>query len=202
MRMNAAVGVECTKLDFLSEAAKMATGVYVMCAFGKIATIGQVWLTAIMVPVAGLPHFDCRCPNGQVKHFCIGMAAKASGCCCGSACCSSSAAGKCCCGSHAGACDGQSKRFSCCKCQHNRGATSGRQTLERSGCTKTAVRAGVFAASDGKATADLSQAGLPLTPCLLTPDLSGEVVTAHLRWQKHLPAPPPDVLNLLQRLLI
>src|SRR5947209_9321824 len=62
------------------------------------ASVGLVWLTAAMTVVAGTPHFACRCPDGHVKPFCLGLASKTTGCCCGSACCSGSRGGKCCCG--------------------------------------------------------------------------------------------------------
>ena len=58
-----------------------------MRTIGRTALTGLVWLTAAMTLVAGLPHFDCRCPSGQVKPFCLATASKKTGCCCGGACC-------------------------------------------------------------------------------------------------------------------
>jgi hypothetical protein len=57
---------------------------------------GFIWLTAVTTLIAGVPHFDCLCPNGRHKPFCSGIVSSHTGCCCGGSCCSSSA-GKACC---------------------------------------------------------------------------------------------------------
>jgi hypothetical protein len=49
---------------------------------------GAIWLTAIMTLVAGTPHFDCRCPKGNVKPFCLALLTGKTGCCCEGSCCS------------------------------------------------------------------------------------------------------------------
>lgn len=41
-----------------------------------------------MTLVAGTPHFDCRCPNGNVKPFCLTFLTGKTGCCCEGSCCS------------------------------------------------------------------------------------------------------------------
>src|SRR5215475_7170923 len=47
----------------------------------KTALVGQVWLTAAMTLIAGVPHFSCRCPDGHVKPFCLGLAPGGRACC-------------------------------------------------------------------------------------------------------------------------
>src|SRR5262245_8365196 len=49
-----------------------------------------ICVTAVMTPIAALPHFVCRCPNGQVKLYCIGSTSKPDRCCCAGECCGKS----------------------------------------------------------------------------------------------------------------
>jgi hypothetical protein len=55
----------------------------------RTALVVLIWLTAASTLVAGLPHFDCVCPDGHRKSLCLGFAVGETGCCCGGACCSS-----------------------------------------------------------------------------------------------------------------
>lgn len=57
-----------------------------MATCGRKVRAAFVWLTALMTLAAGLPRFDCRCPDGQVKLFCTGQTSAA--CCCDNSCCS------------------------------------------------------------------------------------------------------------------
>lgn len=52
----------------------------------KVFEVGVASLTAVMTFIAGMPRIDCICPNGDVKHFCLGSAA-GSACCCAGSCC-------------------------------------------------------------------------------------------------------------------
>src|SRR5437016_4968010 len=47
-----------------------------------------VWFAIAATVLGSVPHFHCRCPNGNVKLFCLGVSCQ-SGCCCGPArqCC-------------------------------------------------------------------------------------------------------------------
>jgi hypothetical protein len=51
-----------------------------MACVPKILCAGHVWLTAAMTLVAGFPHFECRCPAGQFKPFCLGFCSATHGC--------------------------------------------------------------------------------------------------------------------------
>jgi hypothetical protein len=60
----------------------------------RILSAACVWLTAVMTVIAGLPHFECRCPGGRLKPFCLGTPSHTHACCCcgGGPCCCRSAA--------------------------------------------------------------------------------------------------------------
>ena len=60
-----------------------------MRRLGKLISLGLAWAAVGLTMFAGVPHFICRCANGNVKPFCLGICGDA-GCCCGTdACCSS-----------------------------------------------------------------------------------------------------------------
>jgi hypothetical protein len=54
-----------------------------MNLLAKIGWVAQVWMTAAMTLVAGIPRFDCRCTEGQVKPFSLALVSSGSQCCCG-----------------------------------------------------------------------------------------------------------------------
>lgn len=62
-----------------------------------VVRAGVALLMAVVMPLSGVPHFDCVCPDGRVKPFCSGRASPDTGCCCGGSCCPSAQGGKCCC---------------------------------------------------------------------------------------------------------
>jgi hypothetical protein len=95
-----------------------------------------VWLTAAMTLVAGTPHFNCRCPNGQVKLFCFGLTSKTTACCCNGGCCAKEEEdGKTCCSSQTDVAP------SCCCCS-NRHARRATAELESKGISTGAARTG------------------------------------------------------------
>jgi hypothetical protein len=60
----------------------------------KVLLSALVWLTGVMTLVANTAHFVCRCPNGQLKPFCLGLNFRAASadapranCCCDGQCC-------------------------------------------------------------------------------------------------------------------
>lgn len=71
-----------------------------MYRFGRIATILVVWTTTASMLVASVPHYICRCPNGNTHvQFFGGEASCCSARCCGSApkeraCCRGKKSGK------------------------------------------------------------------------------------------------------------
>jgi len=164
----------------------------------RTASVGLVWLTAAMTVVAGTPHFDCRCPDGHVKPFCLGLASKTTGCCCGRACCSGSAGGKCCCyrthGTPAG-CGGRVRT--------PRPGGEIRPGAGGPGCANTLAGQELLALSPSEQTASddlVPQPGLPTSAVL--PDTLVNGARGQLSGATRPPAPPADLVTLLGRLLI
>jgi hypothetical protein len=150
--------------------------------FCNIAWTAYIWLTALMTLVAGMPHFACRCPDGQVKSFCMGTPSAKSGCCCRGTCCSSLDGGTCCCGA-------QSRIAG--------------PVVGHSNCTKTLAPSVLLTVGHGKTTI-----ANPLTVGALLPAQAVSVlslttmVDARSAWQAHQIAPPTDLITVLQRLVI
>ncbi len=179
-----------------------------MKAFGKITRAGFGWLTAIMTLVAGLPHFQCQCPNGSIKPFCFGIFCSSSGCCCGDVC---SGAGR---GGvtpplrgNVRAVPGRKGRPACC-CprpvsrstpQHS----DGPPRVENRGCRKSLAQQQQLAPSS--ATKIVHDRGAVDT-ALLTPPARTPLDSARTGTDVgglHLTAPPPpDLVIVLQRFLI
>src|SRR6516164_8009702 len=106
-----------------------------------ITSIMGVWATAISTLFAGIPHFDCRCPNGHIKPFCLALLIGKTGCCCEGSCCASSPRedGKGL-GTHASPSLAATKKTCCCCKAHREVAGNNSRTdvrLEKLGCQKT-----------------------------------------------------------------
>ncbi len=52
-----------------------------MYLLGTTITKLLATVAAFMTITAGMPHTQCRCPNGQIKFFCHGNISNPSGCC-------------------------------------------------------------------------------------------------------------------------
>src|SRR5262245_24390603 len=52
-----------------------------MALVGSTASAYLTCLTAVMTVVAGLPHYVCRCPNGDIKSYCLGVGCGGQTCC-------------------------------------------------------------------------------------------------------------------------
>jgi hypothetical protein len=177
-----------------------------MPLLGRIVWAVQVWLTAVTTLIAGIPHFDCRCPDGHVKPLCLAVTAEASGCCCGGSCCSAPATDS---HSRGPAQAGRARKKSCCARPQHDGLTSAPGNdggaLSGTGCVRTGQR------SDAAALAPNTAAGRPdvtarATPFALTPVVPTSALPraafAAARGAAHSLSPPPDLLSLLQHLLI
>jgi hypothetical protein len=155
---------------------------------------GQVWLAAALVLFAGVPHFVCQCPGGRVKLFCSGAANK-SDCCCPSP----SAGG--CCQPHAP----KHQTSSCC-------ATHGAPRRPESppdggrgggGCTRTLEPADDYLPTTGP---DTFGPHVTATAILPPPAMAADgpsLGSGAPSWLlSHALSPPPDLVTLLQHLLI
>lgn len=49
----------------------------------SVTLVAQAWLMTVAALLAGVPYFDCICPGGSYKPFCLGLRMGAAGCCSG-----------------------------------------------------------------------------------------------------------------------
>jgi hypothetical protein len=164
-----------------------------MGVFGNTAGIGLTYLTAIMTLFAGFPHFECRCPTGQIKLFCFGSASPASE--------------NSCCEGHGDLAAGPVKQKACCRhCPRGPrgGAPLGQSHLQAPGCQKVLAQAEGFALSSGKtvvreiAVGPADFVSAPQALLLALPTAAQRQISCLF----HLLAPPMDLAIRLQRLLI
>src|SRR5437763_1077342 len=110
---------------------------------------GLVWLTAVATLTAGLPHFQCRCPDGRSKAVCDARPeAAGSGC----SCCRAAAAS-------------QAPRHSCCKTVPAKRPTS--HEVRAGSCTRTLAAPEALALFGTPSATDLD--GQMPSPAVLTP---------------------------------
>ncbi len=172
----------------------------------RVVQTGATWLTAIMMLIAGTPHFDCRCPNGNIKHICLSLFSGKSGCCCEGSCCSAIR------GDdakdltdHPSPSAAVAKAGCCCKGRQEN-ARDESQTdarLGKAGCQKTLAKAAAAIAEPAmKAPVQDPTAHLfvPAAELLAGQDGFGacDCLFAH---RYHWP-PPTDLVTVLQRFLI
>lgn len=176
-----------------------------MAPLYKIYVIGQIWLTAAMTLVAGMPHFSCACPDGTVKQLCVSGAANSSSCCCGTGKCCSLSDSACCKATNEIDTAGASEK-SCYG--ENRGQIPDQQegirlTVTQKCCTRTLTQIEPTAvcyhktivASDSSFGTLFSQSFAPMSS-------HPAAARALCHWQINLAAPPTDLVNLLQHYLI
>jgi hypothetical protein len=176
-----------------------------MRRFRRTSLSALVLLTATTTLVAGTPHFACRCPNGNIKPFCLGFNTtsadpEAANCCCHGRCCSPR-------GEQVQCCQGGSNRrsvASCCGSHAVRPARFDPKTRSQvSGacCVRTLVqpqsvsyhRTTVPADETGGQliALDALQARLPMSIAFHSP-----------AWGEHQRPPPTDLVVTLLHLLI
>jgi hypothetical protein len=167
-----------------------------------------MWLTAIMMLVAGTPHFHCRCPNGRIKPFCLALLTGKTGCCCDGSCCSAfpgdDAKGL---ATHASPSATVAKKTCCCGKAHQDNTRDESRTaprLGKAGCQKTLAEA---AAAVSEPSVKVSV--LDLTAHLLVP--APEPMMEHdgfgpwdylSAYHYHRIPPPTDLVTVLQHFLI
>jgi hypothetical protein len=187
-----------------------------------------VWLTAASTLIANTPHFVCRCPNGQVKPFCLGSVSTESSCCCHGKCCSSS-------GSTEGGCctakappEKQEKHGSCCSRKSTRqngpqpvisspasdtspkvvhrsgGKRVEGPTVDRPGCQRTLAEREVAPLSQPETNAKGSASHSLTLLAEAPPGDSIPVLTpvGQTAWAFYRLPPPTDLVTLLQRFTI
>ena len=168
---------------------------------------GLVWLTAVTTLVGSVPHFDCLCPNGQHKLFCLGISASPTGCCCGGSCCSSSESGKCCCQARESSPEARAKHLRCCcESQRQTSADAPGPGLQVKGscCQKTVIRDELVGVSPTKESPKQNGAdgfSVVLPPLALVHALP-VVSESWLSWHRYDLPPPTDLVITLQHFLI
>jgi hypothetical protein len=184
------------------------TSEVLMCRLGKAISVGLVWLATGLTLFAGVPFFSCVCPDGAVKPVCMGGSSDTAGCCCGGGCCTSPDAESCCRGQgtpHAA----NSTPKSCCAGGHDDGckpsSSEAGAALRGSCCVRTLERqeALLFTQGGSPAQPAFSDHSLPVaTVPPLTTLATPRCVAALALGPAHCLSPPPDLLALLQHLLI
>jgi len=149
-----------------------------------------------MTLIAGTPHFDCRCPNGRVKPFClVGLTGK-HGCCCEDSLCAARAS-----------LSATVAQKSCCRCKaYDEAAGDESRTdarLGKAGCQKTLVE-GIVAIPAPSVKAPVQDLTAHLFVAAPESTMTQEGFGAgdglfanHYHWP-----PPTDLVTVLQRFLI
>ncbi len=165
-------------------------------------------LTAVATLIAGTPHFVCRCPNGKLKPFCLGLSfattgkdGKASHCCCNGTCCSADGAGcKC----------GKTQAYgspSCCggDGQHASAAVDLQRSSQASapGCARTLTPPELVTVSDFKTQIPSDETcGVAMAVTALPSHNLTNAAGHPAEWREHERPPPTDLVFTLLHLLI
>src|SRR5438128_753530 len=158
-----------------------------------------------MTLVVGLTHFDCLCPNGNLKPFCFGFNSKSSGCCCGGKCCSL-AGNDCCCGRKGGPSRPKARGgFPCCQQgdQQTGSSRDARQHVQSNGCTRTLAGVEFFTRSQPKIKVGEYSTFSSALPLQAIYNFSFPTTNHGGKFREiHLLSPPTDLVVLLPHLLI
>lgn len=178
-----------------------------MAFFARVVQTGAIWLTAVMTLIAGSPHFDCRCPNGNVKPFCLALLSGKTGCCCEGSCCSASSGDD---GealaAHASLSATVAKKTCCCCKAHQENARDESQTdarLGKAGCQKILAEAAAAVAEPAVKAPEqalTTHLFVPAPELVMGQDgfgVSDCLYASHYHWP-----PPTDLVTVLQRFLI
>jgi hypothetical protein len=149
----------------------------------------HIWLTAVMVLIAGSPYVSCRCPDGHRKLFCFNSPAQLNGCCGDSRCCISPEEKPPCCRKHENQDDIRSS--ACCR-------------MDGAKCSKILTPSALVATNNTPPPAGDATAVQPLAF-----SLSSHLILAPLGlarsprcWWDHHSPPPADLVVTLRHLLV
>jgi hypothetical protein len=163
-----------------------------------IVQIGPVWLTAVMTLIAGLPHCQCRCPDGSLKLFCLRSPLQDTACCCGGACCSVLApAGR-------GAAVPAKPAKCCGHCQLAAKTPAPGGQVKGTCCQKTVAlgQPVILVTAKRMAGEDPTAGLLAPTPDSLLPLVAPPGGSCRLTWDNYRLPPPTDLVIALQHFLI
>jgi hypothetical protein len=171
----------------------------------RTVLVSLVWLTAAMTLVAGSPHFDCLCPNGHHKPFCLGSLLWTASCCCRGVSPAAAPTPSCCRQVHGPV--RQTSGSCCCHRAQRRqlaNASAPVGHIEGPCCQKTLTQAEYLPTSPSEPTARDGFVGkhIDLAPALFLLTALPPVPDARLSWLSYDLPPPTDLVTTLQRLTI
>lgn len=157
-------------------------------------------LTAAMTLLAGLPAFECRCEGVPANR--ARPVATTTACCCGQGC--GAAPSNVAADQETSAPSAADEQPCCCQRSHHRSAMSSRESGHSRGktCTRVVVRTGEYLAGSAKLSIVTASACYLVSPAQPLPVSGLTTSPARAEWLLHPPAPPPELLPLLQRFLI
>lgn len=160
----------------------------------KKARQGLGGLTAAMVFVTGIPHFECRCPDGNIKKWCFGIACTPEGCCCGDESCCCHEKGSCCsCPGESPDSEGQAR-----SCAHQ--PTASGQWDDR-GCIRTLQQGDPIISSSPKSDVLPESPALVAIPCSSHTPVPQRLNVSNT-WRIPLTPPPTELIILFEHFLI
>lgn len=158
-------------------------------------------MTALITLVTSLPHFDCHCPSGQVKRFCLRLTSRT--CCCEGSCCSSEQARRV---SPIPSASFSRDDDSPCCCNKAEGsedkAGTDNHTIGCAGCTKTLAKQPLLMAGEVPTANEKTPVAEPLPLRHLFAGLLTVFVLQGTAFQPGTSPPPPDLVILLCHFLI
>ena len=149
------------------------------------------WLALVATVVANVPHFDCVCPNGDRKPFCLTFSFSGTACCTGEGCCRTDDQPF----------SGDGVRPGCPKCHAAAERTSSGATIKApvSNCQKTFVAGADVAANPSDTDDDRLPAAAVLPPpstFVAVSDTGLMRGVSNTSASRRLPSPPALVVTL------
>jgi hypothetical protein len=184
-----------------------------MRVVASIVWLGQIWITAAMTLIAGVPFADCICPDGTHKPFCSGRSAKETSCC-GSpgtaqpptakSCCAAKKPG--CCVPNAGQTAPPKAPEECSNPRRQRPSQDhGRDgQFEAKGCSRVLApsRSPIVTPAQPMGRDSFAATASVLFPTLGESFSAPTAPACSLAWQPYRQPPPTDFVITLQRLVI
>jgi len=167
-----------------------------MTGFRTVASVGQVWLTALITLVSGIPVVECRC--SREVPLASGRVATAPACCCGGKCCASTESTGCC---HAPVREIQEPAL----VPHDglKAPGNNQGELRGSQCVQALAQPQSYSPAPARTFAgNDTTPGAHLPSLLVTIAVVPATMDGQSRWGGQPLAPPPDLVTLHQHFLI
>lgn len=170
----------------------------------RILHLAVVWSLAVGTLIAGLPHIDCLCPNGNRKLFCFGSLSDTSSCCCDNGSCCTKDRGCCGPGNHP---PDRKPEHTCCSKNAKAKPSQSSETQIQShspGCKRTwqpGKVTGIFE-STAKLAVDFNDGPIVLLPTSTLDFSATNEGQCLLSFKTHPIPPPTDLVVTLQHFVI